>query len=129
MKIRFIAGFFFVLFCLTGVISGQDQAKTPNMKGEWSITLTFVAGEAHHTAVFEQDGENLTGVYKGELTEGRLRGKVQGNTVDFTGYLQHEATGVSFHYTGTIEGDTIKGTVDMGEYWTADFVMKKGKKK
>ena len=97
--------------------------------GKWLITLQFVAGEGHHTAIIEQKDGDLGGVYKGEFKEGSLRGSVKGNTVDFTGWLKHEATGLSFHYTGSIDGDTMKGTVDMGEYWSATFTAKREKKK
>ena len=94
----------------------------------WSITITFVAGTGNHTAIFEQEGEKLTGVYKGEFKEGNLSGKILGNTIDFTGYIKHEATSVSFHYTGTIDGNVMKGTVDMGEYWSATWTAKRPEK-
>ena len=97
--------------------------------GKWLITIQFIAGEGRHTAVIEQKDSDLGGVYKGEFKEGTLRGSVKGNTVDFTGWLRHEATGLSFHYTGSVDGDTMKGTVDMGEYWTATFTAKREKKK
>ena len=97
--------------------------------GKWLITIQFIAGEGRHTAVIEQKDSDLGGVYKGEFKEGSLRGSVKGNAVEFTGWLRHEATGLSFHYTGAIDGDTMKGTVDMGEYWTATWTAKREKKK
>ena len=105
------------------------DGQTADVAGTWSITITFIAGEGHHTAVITQKDSTLAGVYKGEFKEGTLRGRVSGNAVDFTGYLKHEATGLRFRYKGNIDGDTIKGTVDMGEYWTATFSAKRGKKK
>jgi len=98
-----------------------------DVSGEWSITLTFVAGTGHHTAVIEQNGARLSGTYKGERLEGRLSGAVEGNTVRFSGRLRHESTGVSFRYEGTINNGKITGTVDMGEYWTAEFTAERKK--
>ncbi len=110
---------------LTVSVNAQTDEKSIDISGEWEINLTFIAGEANHTAIIEQAGDKLSGTYKGEFKEGSLRGSVKGNSIDFTGRIKHEATSVSFHYTGTIEGDTMKGTVDMGEYWTAEFTAKK----
>jgi len=118
----------FLLFWMTGTVFAGEQGETPNIKGEWSIILTFVAGKAHHTVIIDQDGERLSGIYKGEFKEGPLRGTIKGNTIDFTGFLKHEATGVSFHYSGTISGTTMQGTVDMGEYWTATWTAERKKK-
>ena len=109
------------------------------MSGTWTINLTFICGKAIHTAViargprlvrctsrgaFQKDS-TLTGTYKGEVKEGRLFGRVRGNAIEFTGSLRVEAQGISFRYTGTIEGDTMKGTVDMGEYWTGTWTAKR----
>ena len=107
-------------------ISGAQQ-KPADVAGEWAITISFIVGTGHHTAIIEQDGEKLSGTYKGEILEGGLRGTVTGNNIDFSGSLRHESTGVRFHYTGTIEGDTMKGTVEMGEYWSAEWTAKRKK--
>ena len=115
---------FSVMIPVCAVIADESPV---NVEGTWSITLTFIAGEGHHTAIFEQQNGKLTGVYKGEYKEGTLRGTVEDNTIDFTGYLKHEATGLRFQYTGTVEGDTMEGEVDMGEYWKATWTAEKKK--
>ncbi|MFC1552012.1 hypothetical protein ACFL6P_05530 [Candidatus Latescibacterota bacterium] len=112
---------------LTVSVNAQTNEKTSDISGEWEINLTFIAGEAKHTAIIKQAGDKLSGIYKGEFKEGNLRGLVKGMTIDFTGRLKHESTGLYFHYTGTIEGDKMKGIVDMGEYWTAEFTAIKKK--
>jgi len=120
---------FFTMLVMVVFLNGVSgaQQKPADVTGEWAITITFIAGTGHHTAIIEQDGGKLTGTYKGEILEGGLRGTVTENTIDFTGSLRHESTGVRFHYTGTIEGDTMKGTVEMGEYWSAEWTAKRKK--
>ena len=124
---QYVCGLVFLMLILPCTVNADGQ--TADVAGTWSINIRFVAGEGHHTAVITQKDSTLAGVYKGEFKEGTLRGRVKGDTIDFTGYLRHEATGVSFRYKGSIDGDTIKGTVDMGEYWTATFTAKRNKKK
>ncbi len=116
-----------VLACLSVIVMvvPADSQSPANVAGAWTIDLTFLEGESTHTAVIEQDGEDLSGTYKGQYLEGPLRGTVSGNEVRFSGRIRHESTGVSFNYTGTVDGNTMSGTVSMGEYWTADFTAKK----
>jgi regulator of RNase E activity RraA len=101
-----------------GFSGARDQQK---VAGEWTIALKFVAGTAQHTAIFVQDGDSLSGQYKGLFKDGTLSGLVQGDRIDFSARLSHEATSIVYHYTGKIEGETMRGTVEMGEYWTAEW--------
>jgi hypothetical protein len=105
---------------------GVDPAQ---VGGTWLITIKFISGTGNHTAVIEQEGETLSGVYKGAFLEGTLKGEVKGNSIDFTGSLKHEATPLRFHYTGTVEESVMTGKVDMGEYWTATWTAKRADKK
>jgi len=115
--------------CLVFLVTMQasSQSSPANVSGEWTIELTFLMGKATHTAIIEQDGERLSGTYKGEFLEGRLNGRIEGNEISFSGRVRNESTGVTFRYSGTVDGNTMKGTVDMGEYWTADFTAEKKK--
>ena len=124
---QYVCGLLFLMMILPCFVYADN--KPADVTGTWLITIKFVAGEGQHSAVITQKDSTLTGVYKGEFKEGTLRGRVKGNTIDFTGYLKHQAMGVRFSYKGSIEGNTMKGTVDMGEYWTATFTAKRGKKK
>jgi D-glucosaminate-6-phosphate ammonia-lyase len=126
MNLKIIACFVLTLsFFVPSVLIPQE--KTSAIDGTWEITLTFVSGTAKHIAVITQKNASLSGTYRGEIKEGRLQGSVKGNTVDFTGRLKNEALTVNFHYTGTVDGDTMKGTVEMGEFWTAEWSAKKMK--
>ena len=109
--------------CVSGTVIAQDQ----NVAGKWNITITFIRGTGNHTAVIQQDGAKLSGTYKGAVLEGKLRGSVEGKTVTFSTSLRNQTASSRFSYTGTIEGDTMKGTVDMGEFWTAEWTAKRVK--
>jgi D-glucosaminate-6-phosphate ammonia-lyase len=126
MNIRLLIALLLTL-SLTVPAAVISQEKTAAVEGTWEITLTFVSGTAKHTAVITQKNASLSGTYRGEIKEGRLQGSVKGNAVDFTGRLKNEALTVNFHYTGLVTGDTMKGTVEMGEFWTAEWTAKKVK--
>ena len=126
LKKTFFPVLLLFVLCLAQFVSAEEPPA--NIAGTWTITITFIAGTGTHTAIIEQQGEKLTGTYKGEILEGALRGTVKGDTVDFSGFLKHEATGVGFHYTGKVKGDTMSGEVEMGEYWSATWTAERAKK-
>ena len=123
MKKMFIVSLVILAVCLSGTVIAQDQ----NVAGKWSITIKFIRGTGNHTADIAQDGNELSGTYKGAALEGKLRGRVEGNKVTFSTSLRNQTASSRFSFTGTIEGDSMKGTVDMGEYWTAEWTAKRTK--
>ena len=114
-----LASCLFFTAALCAGLSGPDNQS--NVAGEWLISLTFVAGSAQHTATIVQNGGKISGKYTGEFKEGTLSGFVQNEKIDFAARLSHEATTIVYHYTGKITGERMKGKVEMGEYWTAEW--------
>ena len=109
------------LTCLPNV-SAQHPA---NVAGRWDIDIQFVHGSGHYTAFFEQEGEKLSGTYRGQFIEGGLVGSIQGNHIEFRGDLRIEGSHLFYNYTGTVEGNTMSGTVNMGEYGEARWTARK----
>ena len=110
-----------VCFISFGIAQDQNVAST------WKIHIKFISGETIHTAIIKQKGTELSGTYKGNYKEGTITGTVKGNDITFRTRLRHEATNISFNFMGTVQGNTMKGTVDMGEYWTAEWTAQKSK--
>ncbi len=85
--------------------------------------LEFGRGSAVHTLVLEQQGENLVGTHHGEWVSGDLNGAVAANLVRFRSSQKIQGTQLFYDFSGTVEGDKMAGTVNMGEYgearWTA----------
>ena len=137
---RYFSIFVLMVF-LVGIGIVHAQSENVNVAGTWDITIEFTSGVGHHQVILTQQDSTLTGTYKGDHLQGDLTrswreiqyretppGSVSGNTVDFTGHLKCDAFGISYHYHGTVEGDMMKGTVDMGEWWEAPFTAVRVKK-
>ncbi|MBT4482581.1 MAG: hypothetical protein HOC71_02770 [Candidatus Latescibacteria bacterium] len=124
MRKLFVVSLIILAMCFSGAAIAQDQ----NVAGKWNITINFVRGTGNHTAVITQDGNELAGAYKGAALEGKLRGRVEGKKVTFSTSLRNQTASSRFSFTGTIEGDSMKGTVNMGEYWSAEWTAKRAKK-
>jgi hypothetical protein len=101
--------------------SGQPAT----VAGQWEAHLEFGRGSATHTIVLEQNGPKLAGTHHGEYFSGDLAGTVAANTVRFRSMHRVHGTQLSYDFTGSVEGDRITGTVNMGEYGTTAFTAQR----
>jgi L-seryl-tRNA(Ser) seleniumtransferase len=97
------------------------------VSGQWEARLEFGRGSANHTIVLEQDGAKLLGTHHGEFYEGDLNGTVSGSQVRFRTSTRVEGTQLSYEFTGTVDGDKIAGTVNLGEYGQTTWTGQKHK--
>lgn len=92
------------------------QAVGMNITGDWSVAVETAAGSGNPSFTFKQEGEALTGMYKGQLGEGPLTGMVKGADVKFTIKVNVQGQDLTIVYTGKIENkDSMKGTVMLGD--------------
>jgi L-seryl-tRNA(Ser) seleniumtransferase len=89
--------------------------------GRWDAVIEYKRGKAQHVLMFEQKGDSLTGTHQGEIVVGDLRGGVAGNKVHFSAQHRIEGTSLEFGFHGKVDGDSMEGTVDLGEYGAAKF--------
>ena len=96
-----------VLTLLAGASRGVDAPA--NVAGTWTFSVSGEAGKATQTIVIQQDGAKITGTFKGPRQSGTIAGTVDGNNIRF-----HVKARRNLDYTGTVEGDTMKGTLSSG---------------
>ena len=96
-----------------------------NLNGEWDIRIQFLCGQAQHNLRFEQTGETLSGTYRSQYGAEPLQGTVHGDVVQLQTNVQYQGQGVGYRFEGTINGDEIQGSLDLGEYWQASWKAKK----
>ncbi len=97
-----------------------------NVTGTWSATVETAQGSGNPSFTFKQDGEALTGTYKGQLGEGPLKGTVKGNDIAFTIKVNAQGQDLELTYTGKIESkDGMKGKVVLGQLGEGTWTAKK----
>jgi hypothetical protein len=101
-----------------------EAADNANVAGEWSLALETPNGTATPSVTFKQDGGTLTGTYKGRMGESPLKGTINGNDIKWSVTVHPQGGDMEIEYSGTVDGDTMKGKVSspMGE---ANFTGKK----
>ena len=115
MNMRFPWLCLWALLVASGIgLAGEEPA---SVAGRWKITATGESGSANQTIILKQDGNKITGTFKGPRQSGSLEGMVDGNRITF-----HVNARVSLDYKGTVAGDSMNGTMTAkgksGE-WTA----------
>jgi hypothetical protein len=87
-------------------LSGAAQTAAVNVTGAWNFKVSGDAGSADQTIVMKQDGNKITGTFKGPRQSGTIDGTVDGNNIKF-----HVTARAGIDYTGTVDGDSMKGTL------------------
>jgi len=102
-----------LVIALALLISSQVLAQATNVTGEWTFNVTTDQGGGTPTLVFKQDGEKLTGKYNGTLGAADLTGTVKGNAIHFTFTVDVQGQQAPVTYDGTVEKNTMKGTLNI----------------
>ena len=103
----------------------QGPETKVDVTGTWSFQVESAAGTGTPTMTFKQDGEKLSGHYSGQLGEAPLAGTLKGNAIEFTIDVSVQGTDVHIAYSGTVEKDSMKGKVKLGDFGEGTFTAKK----
>ena len=115
----------FIAMLAATALVGAALAADANVAGEWDFTVETQAGTGTPHFSLKQDGSNVTGTYKGQLGEAPVTGTVKGNELTITFKVSPQGSELAITYVGTVEGDTIKGKVTLGELGEGTFSGKK----
>ena len=103
----------------------EQQKPATTMTGTWQLETHHSAGTSTPTVTITQTGEKLAGKYVGSYGESELTGTIKDNK-DFTfRVIIGTEQKVEVVYTGTLDGDTIKGALTMGEMGEGTFTGKR----
>lgn len=89
----------------------QEGAKL-DVSGAWVFEVQTDLGSGAPTFTFKQDGEKLSGTYKGTFGEAPLTGTLKGKDITFTFSANAQGVDVTFNYIGTVAENEMKGTLD-----------------
>jgi hypothetical protein len=109
-----------------GEAAGAQSGDTrTDVSGAWAFQVEFSGGSGTPTMTFKQDGEKLTGQYSGQLGEAPLTGTIKGNAIEFAIDVNVQGNAAHITYSGTVDKDTMKGKVKLGDFGEGTFTAKK----
>ena len=104
-------------FCILVLLAVSLSAQEVNVTGDWEMTTTTPRGERTRDVHFEQEGEKLTVTWKSMRGEEvTAEGTVKGNEIEWTTTRSTPRGEFTMTFTGKIEGDTMSGEVQMGDF-------------
>jgi L-seryl-tRNA(Ser) seleniumtransferase len=109
-------------------VNATPAAPTADLTGLWEANIQYAASKSTHLLFVRQKGNDLDGTHQGDFVTRDLSGSIDGDTVRLRSSIT-EAHGDSLGYTftGKVSGDTLSGTLDMGEYLTATYTATRRK--
>ena len=112
--------------CPTAGTRPRGRRRRPSdLSGQWDVRIEYVANTSTHTLHLKQTGNRLEGTHQGDFVSRDLAGTIDGNSVQIvSSYTERHGDALSFRFTGTVAGDEMSGTLDMGEYLTAKWSAK-----
>jgi hypothetical protein len=114
-----------IILAAAVLASAPLAAQATNVTGEWTFNVTTDQGSGTPTITFKQDGEKLTGKYTGQLGVADLTGTVKGNEIQFMFTIDAQGQQAPVTYKGTVEKNTMKGTLDIGGMVNGTFTATK----
>ncbi len=92
-----------------------------DVSGTWDVEIEIAGQTGKPVFTFKQDGEKLSGKYKGQFGEADVTGTLKGDAIEWS----FETQGVKIVYKGTVDKDTMKGQADYAGQATGDWKAKK----
>jgi imidazolonepropionase-like amidohydrolase len=95
---------------------------TVNVTGTWDVTVDSPQGEVGVTLVLKQSGSDVSGEFKNEfgITD-VYDASVSGNKIQFSVKLPIANPPVEIVFEGTVAGNSVDGSIDLGEMGTAEW--------
>jgi len=126
MKIRMNVIFVALVVCSLLCVFAAD------ISGKWTAEFDSQVGMQKYTYEFKVDGKNITGKataniggsdFESEIKEGTI----DGDKISFVENLNYSGMDLAITYTGTVSGDEMNLTRDVGGQGGETFTAKRAK--
>ena len=101
------------------------SAFAADVAGTWNLEVDTQAGKGTPTLVLQQDGDTLTGTYTGRFGEVPITGTTKGAAIEFAFEVSAPMGSAKVTYTGTLDGDSMSGTMKMNDRAGGTFTGRK----
>jgi L-seryl-tRNA(Ser) seleniumtransferase len=97
-----------------------------DVSGGWDVQVKYAASTSTHTLHLRQKGADIEGGHRGNFLTRDVVGTIDGSTVKLRSAVGEEGgDALNYSFTGTLAGDEMSGSLDMGEYLGASWTAKR----
>jgi hypothetical protein len=101
-----------LLLTLAAMVFAAVAACAADASGTWAMSLEAPQGSAEATLILKQDGENVTGNYKGPRNEAPAKGTLKGNELSLTVSIAARGQSLTIVITAEIADDKMDGSLN-----------------
>jgi hypothetical protein len=109
------------LLLFSATLLRADEPAVANATGVWHLKVETAQGSGTPVFTLKQDGETITGQYRGALGEAPVTGTLKGHDLKMSFTVSGNGQSLTVEYAGTIDGDKMKGTARFGEHGEGPF--------
>jgi uncharacterized pyridoxal phosphate-dependent enzyme len=103
-----------------------DAPPAANVSGRWLVEIRYAAGTTTHTLHLQQNGNRLEGIHQGDFLTRDVAGAIRGDAVTLASSVtERHGDSLNYRFSGTVSGETIGGSLDMGEYLSATWTARR----
>lgn len=96
-------------------------AEQQEVTGTWTMTVNTAYGPGNPTFTLTQKDGSISGTYKGVFGQAPVVGTIEGAEVVLKIEVNAQGQDLTVKYVGTVEGDSISGKVQFGEFGEGTF--------
>jgi hypothetical protein len=110
---------------LAALLCAAPTFAQTTVAGDWSLTIQSPTGTRTVPLTLKQDGEKITGMFKGPQGELPVEGTLIGNELKFAFAIPIQGQSLDISMTGKVEGEAVNGTAQFGGFGEGPFSMKR----
>jgi hypothetical protein len=105
----------------------QPKPPAADLTGQWNVHIDYISGSSEHTLYLTQQNNQIVGTHQGDFVARDATGAIDGDSVKiFSSVTESEhGNALSYHFSGTISGGEMSGSLDLGEYLKAKWTAKR----
>lgn len=105
--------------------SDELKPAKADVGGSWEVVMEFFTSKGDHRFYLEQDGNWINGTHQGDFSTQEIAGMIEGDEVKLRSHYRLPGDSINYWFSGKVKGDTLSGSVFLGEYLTAKFTAKR----
>jgi len=117
-----------VSLVLAALLFAASTFAQTSVAGDWTLTIQSPTGTRTVPLTLKQDGEKITGMFKGPQGELPVEGTLVGSDLKFAFAIPIQGQSLDISMTGKVEGETVNGTAQFGGFGEGPFSMKRPEK-
>jgi D-glucosaminate-6-phosphate ammonia-lyase len=115
-----------------GILLEQRSPKQTELKpantdigGHWDLTVLYFSSTSRHQLFIQQEGNWIEGSHTSDFSSQEIVGMVEGDQIKLQSTMHQPGNSIPFLFSGAVSGESISGSIFLGEYLTAKFTAKR----